>query len=331
MDHTGRLFVVEQPGRIEVLSKDGSMRKLFLDIGSEVRTETTEEGLLGLAFDPKFKDNGFFYVIYSKANAKPRRTVLARFRVSRNDPNLADPKSEKLIFQVEKPYPNHNGGCLLFGPDHDLYFSLGDGGSGGDPHNNAQDLRSWLGKILRIDPSRPGGSKPYSIPKDNPFLKDPQAKPEIYAYGLRNPWRMSFDRLRGELWAGDVGQDKWEEVDLIKKGGDYGWSIKEGTHPFKGIYHGNALIDPVLDYGRQDGFCVTGGYVYRGKAHPELDGFYIFGDFGSKKIWSLPAKDPQASQRQELLTSPEAITSFGEDEDAELYVLGYQGLIYTLK
>ena len=330
-DASGRIFVVEQPGRVQALSPGGKSEKVFLDITGEVRTETTEEGLLCLAFHPRFKENGFFYVIYSLAHASPRRTVLSRFQASKGDPSRADISSEKIIFSVEKPYSNHNGSTLAFGPDGYLYVSLGDGGSGGDPHGNAQNLQSLLGKVLRLDVDHPSEGMAYAIPGDNPFVAEPQARPEIYAYGLRNPWRMGFDPLTGMLWAGDVGQDAWEEVDLIKKGGNYGWNIKEGTHPFKGEVAGKTLIDPVLDYGRKDGFCVTGGYVYRGKRLPALQGDYIFGDFGSRRIWSLPASDPDIESRKEIALSPQPITSFGLDDQGELYILGYAGKIFRLR
>jgi glucose/arabinose dehydrogenase len=327
----GRFFVVEQAGRIRAFSRGSSSSSVFLDISGEVRTQNAEEGLLCLAFHPHYAQNHYLYVIYSLAGANPRRTVLARFSALGPSYDRVDPNSEKPIFSVEKPYGNHNGSTLLFGRDGLLYFGLGDGGGGGDPHGNAQNLGSLLGKILRIDVDHPSAAKPYGIPPGNPFASRAGARPEIYAYGMRNPWRMSFDSLTDELWAGDVGQDRWEEIDLIRKGGNYGWNFKEGSHPFKGDPGGQALVEPVLDYGRKDGFCVTGGYVYRGTKLPALKGCYVYGDYGSKRIWSLPVAHPSPENRREIARNDEAISSFGCDEEGEIYVVGYAGTIKVLQ
>jgi glucose/arabinose dehydrogenase len=327
----GQFFVVEQAGRIRRFAKGSPDSSVFLDISQEVRTETQEEGLLCMAFHPRYAQNHYVYVIYSLAGANPRRTVLARFTATGEGLSQADPATEKVIFSVEKPYANHNGSTLLFGRDGCLYFGLGDGGGGGDPHGNAQNLMSPLGKLLRIDVDRPLPGQAYGIPADNPFASDSKARPEIYAYGLRNPWRMSFDSLKGDLWVGDVGQDRWEEIDVIHKGGNYGWNFREGTHPFKGDPGSRVLVDPVLDYGRKDGFCVTGGYVYRGKGISSLYGSYIYGDYGSKRVWSLPAAHPRMADRKEIARCEQAISSFGQDEEGEIYVVGYGGTVYVLQ
>jgi glucose/arabinose dehydrogenase len=322
----GRLFVVQQGGSIAVIPPGGKA-SVFLDIRGRVRTEHPEEGLLCLAFDPHFQEDHFFYVIYSVLGADPRRTRLSRFEAPAANGDSADPQSEKTIFEVTKRYGNHNGSTLLFGRDGFLYFGLGDGGGGGDQDGNAQNLAVLLGKILRLDVDHPDQGSAYAIPSGNPFVGRPGARPEIWAYGLRNPWRMSFDRGTGDLWVGDVGQDKWEEVDKVKRGGNYGWNLREGAHDFTGHAAPN-LIEPVLDYGRKDGFCVTGGYVYRGKKIRELQGSYIFGDYGSRRIWAIA---PGQTTKHEIARSSDAIPSFGEDAEGELYVLGYSGTIFKLE
>ena len=281
-DGSKRLFVVEQKGRILVFPNDpkASKAKVFLDIKSKVDSQGWEEGLLGLAFHPQYKTNGLFYVNYTAS--KPERTVIARYRVSAGDKDLADPKSEKVLLWFSQPYENHNGGHLAFGPKGYLYIAVGDGGAGGDPQNNGQNRKTLLGSMLRIDVDTTSGSKPYGIPKDNPFAGNSLGyREEIYAWGLRNPWRFSFDRKTGQLWAGDVGQNAWEEIDVIEKGKNYGWRVMEGDHCFNpptGCSK-SGLQPPVWDYTMKGGQSVTGGHVYRGKLLPQLVGQYIYADF----------------------------------------------------
>ncbi len=330
-DGAGRLFVVEQAGRIHVMPDDPGTKQssVFLDISERVRTAHNEEGLLALAFHPGYKDNGFFYIYYSASD--PRRGVLSRFRVSPDNENAADPSSERVVLEVEQPYGNHNGATVLFGPDGYLYISLGDGGSAGDPYGNGQNLDALLGKILRLDVNRTDSSKNYAIPSDNPFVGVKGARPEVWAYGLRNVWRMSFDRQTGELWAGDVGQNKWEEIDIIVRGGNYGWNIREGMHPFEDAEPISKLIDPVAEYGRDDGASVTGGYVYRGSRFPALQGVYIYADYVTGTIWGLHHSDGRKLEKATLLEQPNNISSFGEDAEGEVLVTCFDGRVYRLE
>lgn len=334
-----RLFVVEQDGFIRVFPNrpDAREAKVFLDLSHKVfhydNGGHNEEGLLALAFHPRYEENGRFYVYYSmdKSNGKPRRGVLSRFRVDRDDPDAADPASETILLEVEQPYGNHNGCTLLFGPDGYLYVSLGDGGSANDPHRHGQNLGTLLGTILRIDVNRTEGDLPYGIPRDNPFVDRPGARGEIWAYGLRNVWRMSFDRETGELWAADVGQDLWEEIDLITKGGNYGWDLREGFHHFKDGEAEDELIDPVIEYGRDEGMSVTGGYVYRGRRLKRLYGAYVYGDYVSGRIWALRHEGGRVVASREILNQPKNIASFGEGPDGELYVCCFDGRIYRFE
>jgi glucose/arabinose dehydrogenase len=330
-DATGRIFVVEQIGRIYVVQNDPATgaSSVFLDISRKVRTVHNEEGLLALAFHPNYKSNGFFYVYYSASN--PRRGVLSRFNVSTEDANKADPGSELVILEVEQPYGNHNGATVIFGPDGYLYMSLGDGGSAGDPHGHGQNLGTLLGSILRIDVDHRDSSRAYAIPKDNPFVGVQGACPEIWAYGLRNVWRMSFDRLTGELWAGDVGQNRWEEIDLIVRGGNYGWNIREGAHAYRSAATQGVLIDPVIEYGRSDGASVTGGYVYRGSRFPSLLGVYIYADYVTGTIWGLRHTGGKVTESAKLLEQPNNISSFGETPEGEILVTCFDGRIYLLE
>lgn len=331
-DDTKRLFVLEQDGRVRVFKPDAATSKaeVFLDISKRVFRGHNEEGLLCLAFHPKYRENGFFYVWYS-AN-QPRRHVLSRFSASKSDPDKADPASEKILLEIEKPYGNHDGSTLLFGPDGFLYFSVGDGGAAGDPFKNGQNLDSWLAKIHRIDVDHQDGKKPYAVPKDNPFAGQAGAKPETWAYGLRNVWRMSFDREKKTLWAGDVGQDKWEEVDIIEKGGNYGWRVREGLHPFQNDPAKGTLIDPVIEYNHKEGQSITGGYVYRGKALKKLAGAYVYADYVTGSIYALryDEKSKKVTEWKEIADQPKNIASFGEDGDGELYVCCFDGKIYRL-
>jgi glucose/arabinose dehydrogenase len=338
-----RLFVLEQKGRIRVFinRSDVENSHVFLDLREKVHTGHNEEGLLGLAFDPDYADNHHFYVYYSAST--PRRGVLARFSAGTDDPNVADPDSKRVVLEVPQPYGNHNGGALLFGPDGFLYLSLGDGGSANDPRGHGQDLTTLLGTILRIDVRGQSADRPYTVPADNPFVGRADVRPEIWAYGLRNVWRMSFDRATGDLWAGDVGQNAWEEIDLIVKGGNYGWSIREGAHPFRAGTAAVPLIDPVVEYpqrrGRElIGRSVTGGHVYRGRTAPGLVGAYIYGDYVTGRIWALRYEGGRVLAHQEIFAPPPRvyISSFGQDASGELYVCGFdrldggRGRIYRL-
>lgn len=327
-----RLFVVEQIGRIRVFENSNAVEqaKTFLDIHEKVLAPprgNNEEGLLALAFHPKYAENGRFFVYYSAPS--PRRSVLAEYHVSADNPDAADPASEKIIMEIEQPYGNHNGSSINFGPDGMLYFSLGDGGWANDPHHNGQNLGTLLGSILRIDIDKHDEGKNYAIPPDNPFVNHEGARGEIWAFGLRNVWRMNFDPKTGELWAADVGQNAWEEVDIIVKGGNYGWNVREGTHPFEdGTPATEPLIDPVAEYPRNLGVSVTGGYVYRGEAISGLQGAYLYGDYASGRIWALRHENGKVTQHREVLTSDERkyIASFGEDRHGELYICAFDQL-----
>src|SRR3989339_1275940 len=279
-DGTDRIFVVEQAGKIYVFENNpgATIKNKFLDITDSV-SSGGEMGLLGLAFHPNYESNGYFYVNYTKSQPY-LRTLIVRFKLSSTNPDSADRSSSKILMEITQPYSNHNGGQLAFGPDGYLYIGLGDGGSGGDPHNNAQNKSSWLGKILRIDVDQTQGSINYAIPLNNPFKNNTQGfKEEIYAYGLRNPWRFSFDSPTGRLWCADVGQNAWEEIDLIVKGGNYGWCCYEGNHTYNTTgCNSNNYINPIWEYGHNSdgGLSITGGFVYRGRNASELSGKYIY-------------------------------------------------------
>lgn len=323
-DKTDRLFAVLQDGEIVVFRNipDAQSQTTFLDIRNRVEFDG-EEGLLGLAFDPDYQDNGRFYVYYSTNS--PRRTILSRFSISSIDPNRADVGSEEVLLEIAQPYRNHNGGMITFGPDGYLYIGLGDGGGAGDPQGNAQNPRVLLGAVLRIDVHGDGA---YKIPSDNPFVGDSEGLPEIWAYGLRNPWRFSFDRASADLWLADVGQSSWEEVNLITSGGNYGWNQMEGSHCYPTGGTGcnqEGFIPPVTEYSHDEGCSVTGGYVYQGPLG-HLQGIYIFGDFCSGTIWGL--RSDGAAEHDELMGTSLTISSFGEDEAGELYVLDYEGGVY---
>ncbi len=325
-DDTNRLFVVF-PNERGVESAG-----TFLDIRNRVNDRGSEEGLLGLTFDPDFSDNGHFYVYYSASD--PRRSVLSKFSTNASDPNLADPDSERVILQVGQPFANHNGGQVLFGPDGYLYVGLGDGGSGGDPSGNGQNRSTLLGAILRIDIHSVASGDAYSIPPDNPFVGADGVREEIFAYGLRNPWRFSFDRETGVLWAADVGQNEFEEIDIIKAGLNYGWNVMEGFHCFPGRdldcdQVGLAL--PLVEYDHSQGCSVTGGYVYRGSRLPSLYGSYVYGDFCSGKTWALSYDGVRVTEHIELAGTRLDISSFGEGPTGELYILDFDpsgGKIY---
>ena len=329
-DGSGRLFVVLQSGRIVVFENDPGVEsaETFLDIRERVNDAGNEEGLLGLAFDPAFAENGYFYVNYTAS--EPRRTVVSRFSVSAGDPNRADAGSELVFLEVAQPYRNHNGGHVAFGPDGMLYVGPGDGGSSGDPRGNGQDASTLLGSILRIDVSVLDETGGYAVPPDNPFAGgDGSARPEIWAYGLRNPWRFSFDRETGDLWAADVGQNRYEEIDLIKPGRNYGWNVMEGAKCFRPTNCDTRGLEmPVAVYGRDGGCSVTGGYVYRGRRLPTLYGAYLYADFCSGKIWALRHDGVAVTEQMLIADTGLSISSFGEDASGEVYVLTFEGAVY---
>jgi uncharacterized repeat protein (TIGR03806 family) len=325
-----RVFVVEQGGVISTFdpSAPEPEAKVFLDLSAKVSRAGNEEGLLGLAFHPQYGDTGRFFVHYSAASAM--RSVVSELTVS-SDRDRADPASERTVLTQDQPYRNHNGGTIAFGPDGFLYIGFGDGGSGGDPHGNGQNLGTWLGKILRIDVDNPSGEQSWSVPGDNPFVGDGLARPEIWALGLRNPWRFSFDRATGALWLGDVGQDRYEEVDIVGRGDNLGWRSYEGYETFEDEPLGvGAHVQPVAVYGRNEGESITGGYVYRGSSFPLLQGVYVFADFQSGRIWGLFPSDG-GWERRLLVESGKNIASFGEDADGELYVCAFDGQLHRLE
>jgi glucose/arabinose dehydrogenase len=327
-DGSNRVFVATEHGVIHVFPNDqkATATKIFLDLQDRVvyDDKQNEEGFLGLAFHPDYKKNGEFFVFYTTKKAK-LTNVISRFRVSKDDPDKADPDSEEVLLKIEKPYWNHDGGTLCFGPDGYLYFTHGDGGLANDPHKNGQNLKTLLGKVMRIDVDHKDPGKNYAIPKDNPFVDKKDAAPEIWAYGLRNIWRMSFDKKTGVLWAGDVGQNLYEEIDLIVKGGNYGWSVREGMHPFgpDGSDVRKDLIDPIWEYHHDLGKCIIGGHVYRGSRVPELEGSYLYGDYVTGQLWALRYdKDKgRVVANRTIREKGTPMLSFGEDEKGEVYIL----------
>ncbi|MDH3252610.1 MAG: PQQ-dependent sugar dehydrogenase, partial [Ignavibacteria bacterium] len=285
-----------------------------------------EQGLLGLAFHPQYIANGFFFVNYTKDN--PRRTVISRFSVSVSNPDSADAESEVVFLEIDQPFPNHNGGGLLFDADGYLYIALGDGGSAGDPANNGQDRSSLLGKILRIDVDVPSAGRNYSIPPTNPYFQAASGfREEIYAYGFRNPWRISFDPATGRLWTGDVGQGAWEEIDVVESGGNYGWRIMEGNQCYNPSVNcnTNGLIPPVWEYGHsnENGCSVTGGYVYRGNSVPGLTGAFVYGDYCTGRIWALRFDGQSPPLNSIIVEAGFSVSTFGIDSRNELYVCSY--------
>lgn len=355
-DGSNLLFVAEQhDAKIQSFPNDPNTKdkQLFLELPDPIN-RGNEEGLLGLAFHPKYKQNGQFFVYYSAndrnhpdpAKRVDRRSVVSRFRVSKDNPRKADPKSEERIWESAKdPFENHNGGCIAFGPDGYLYISLGDSGAADDPLMTGQNPRDWFGSILRIDVDHPSDGKRYGIPADNPrkgSRKFAHWAPEVYCIGLRNVWKFSFDRQTGTLWAGDVGQNTWEMVHILKNGGNYGWSIAEAFHPFKRNQKADSaskLSPPLVEYPhgpnaqrKDDGKSITGGYVYRGKALPELYGLYVYGDYDTGRIWALREAKGKAAANGEIVDLHKSrklnIAAFGEDPTGELYILAFDGQVH---
>ncbi|HEX5001964.1 MAG TPA: PQQ-dependent sugar dehydrogenase [Bacteroidia bacterium] len=338
-DGTHRLFVAEQRGKIFIISKNEVLKEPFLDISGKIdglNLAYSEKGLLGFAFHPDYSKNGRFFVYYSaplKKEGIDHKGIVAEFHVNPANPNQAL-AVEQRILEVDEPEGNHNGGNLVFGPDGYLYIGLGDGGGANDEHGrsgNGQNTTTLLGKILRIDVD---GKKPYAIPPDNPFAENPSFKPEIWAYGLRNPWRFSFDKTTGRLFCGDVGQNKFEEIDLITKGGNYGWRVMEGLHcfnpPEQCVQTGLTL--PIYEYNHETGISVCGGYVYRGKKYPALTGYYFFGDWSGKLFclketaehkWELKLPAVDGGKTNEV---PIRIHSFAEDANGEIYIIGQHSM-----
>ena len=317
-----KIYILEQEGRIRVLQAEGLRKTPFLDISSQV-VSGGELGLLGLAFHPDYERNGRYFVNYTTGQGSRIFTVVSEFNRSG--------QQERVLLRQRQPYQNHNGGHIAFGPDGYLYISFGDGGSAGDPLGSGQDTRTILGAILRIDVDR---EQPYAIPQDNPFVAG-GGRPEIYAYGLRNVWKFSFDRGTGFLYGADVGQDTWEEINIIVRGGNYGWNTLEGKHCFRPASGCSAkgMVPPIWEYPRTDGISVTGGYVYRGVRIPSLNGIYLYADWGSGKIWGLKF-DPQqkkVTQQQLLLETQLRISAFGELRSGELIVLDQRGQLYRIE
>jgi glucose/arabinose dehydrogenase len=373
-DGTGRLFVVYQDGKIVIAKKgsDGSDAKEFFNIEDRNPHFENEDGLMSIAFHPGFATNGLFYVYYNQKNkpadierlrgglplSYPFRSVISEFKVSATNADAADMKSERILLEVQQPFSNHKGGELAFGPDGYLYLGLGDGGAGNDPFGSGQNTATLLAKMLRVDVNTRatvgGGKKShelqYGIPSDNPFVHEPDmggmgTRKEIYAYGFRNPWRYSFDRQTGALWVGDVGQDIWEEVDLVNKGENYGWNVREGAHHFKPGPVGAQYVDPVIEYShRKDlqaqgmfpdhptGNCVIGGYVYRGKQFPSLNGIYLYADYSPGTVYGLryDTDAKKVTAHGQMFKQTDGITSFGEDGDGEVYVLMQGGKIFQV-
>jgi glucose/arabinose dehydrogenase len=325
-DGTNRIFVAEKGGRIRVFTNEPTVNEdtVFLDLSANLST-VSEQGLLGLAFHPNYQSNGFFYVYYTPTAGLSQ---VSRFTVSANAA-IADAASELVLLEIPQPATNHNGGQIAFGPDGYLYIALGDGGGGGDPFENGQDRSTLLGSILRIDVDSQENGLNYSIPTDNPFIGEPNVREEIYVYGLRNPWRMSFDTQTGDLWTGDVGQNAIEEIDVVVSGGNYGWPIFEGTRCFSGDCNDTGLIDPIFEYAQDNGDrSITGGFVYRGTTVPSLQGKYIYGDFVSGRIWAL---ELDGTLNELVEASRLNIASFGTDTSQELYVCAFDGSIYKFQ
>lgn len=330
-DGTNRIFVAEQGGSIKVFPNDETTQAstTFLDLENRI-VSTGELGLLGFAFHPNYSSNGFFYVTYTPTEDM---ALVSRFQVSGASEDIADIASETILLRIPQPETNHNGGQLAFGPDGYLYIASGDGGGGGDPQDNAQNLENLLGAILRIDVDGSGPESNYGIPLDNPFINMENARAEIYAYGLRNPWRFSFDTQTNSIWAADVGQGELEEINIIENGGNYGWNILEGTSCFSAENCDSSnTIAPIFEYNHDaNDRSITGGYIYRGEEVSSLKGYYIYGDFISGRIWALDSNLNGNPDNQLLVESGLNISSFGTDANNEIYVCSFDGNIYRFK
>lgn len=330
-DESGRLFVVQQNGIIRVLDESGiPVPAPFMDVSAQISADAlgngyTERGLLGLAFHPEFAENGQFFINYTEAVS--HQTVVMRYTVSADNPNQADMTSGEELLRISQPYANHNGGHIAFGQDGHLYISVGDGGSAGDPLDSGQQPTTLLGSILRIDvDSDPADGKAYAIPADNPFVGVDTGADEVWSYGLRNVWRFSFDSLNGDMYLADVGQNVWEEVNVQPAGIgglNFGWKVMEASHPYTGAAAPEGSILPIAEYRHENGHCsITGGYVYRGEAIPELQGAYVFSDFCSGQLWTtVPTSDGWDTQL--FFDTPYTVSSFGTDEAGELYLVHY--------
>ncbi|GIW73231.1 MAG: hypothetical protein KatS3mg102_2773 [Planctomycetota bacterium] len=336
-DHQ-RLFVVEKTGKVRIVRERRLLEQPFVDLSGRLAERHLEQGLLGMAFHPRYAENRRFFLNFTDREGDTR---VIEMRASETDPDRADPASERLLLRVEQPFANHNGGHLCFGPDGYLYIGLGDGGWRGDPHNHGQDPETLLGAMLRIDVDRQSGTRPYAIPEDNPWADGRGGRPEVWAIGLRNPWRYSFDRKTGDLYIADVGQDRYEEVHVTAAGTgagvNYGWNQFEGMHRYARLgrrYDIARLQMPVLEYGRRDGCSITGGFVYRGAELPELQGHYFYADYCTGIIRSFRWTDGQVQEHwdwTELLNPGRRIvgwSSFGEDAQGELYLVSLAGGIY---
>lgn len=325
LTHAGdeRFFAAEQAGQVRVIVDGRVLSEPFLDVSDRISTDGSERGLLGLAFHPDYAVNGWFYVVFTDPAGD---TVLARYQVDPANPNQADPASETVILYQEQPYGNHNGGPLLFGPDGYFYVGLGDGGAVGDPFDNAQDPNTLLGAILRLDVD---GAFPYAVPPDNPFVAQANKRGEVWLLGFRNPWHFSFDRLTGDLYVTDVGQDGWEEVNFVPAGAggglNYGWPIREGYECYEAdTCQAKGLQMPVMAYDHSEGCAIIGGYVYRGTQFPELAGNYFYSDFCRGSIWTLRYTDSGEWVRTAVYETGESVANFAEDPAGELYVVFYR-------
>ncbi len=332
-DGSGRLFVVEQTGRIWIIQDDVLVNTPFIDLSNTVsqavKSGYSERGLLGLAFHPNYEEKGLFYVNY---NSPEGTTFVAQYAISEDDPNIADPTSGEILFTLSQPYPNHNGGHMDFGLDGYLYISVGDGGSRDDPLGAGQNPGTLYGTLLRIDVNSDDPNQPYLIPEDNPVSRDLMFAPEVWAWGLRNVWRFSFDRATGDLYHADVGQNQWEEVNFqpadSQGGENYGWVAYEGTHRYRGGEPASDVVMPIAEYDHSLGCSITGGYVYRGEAIPELEAAYLYSDYCSGRIWAAYRNVEGNWNSGQIMGTSTSISSFGEDEDGELYVVAYNGTIW---
>ena len=332
------VYVVEKDGIVRMVSlqKEAAKKPIYLNIRDRVGVTHDEEGLLSLVFHPEFEKNGEMFVWYSAQ--RPKRGVLSRFVLAGGD-NKVKPDTEKIILEVRQPWGNHNGGTVLFGADGYLYLGIGDGGAANDPYQNGQNKRTMLGTIIRIDVDSSADKLAYAIPDDNPLVGEEGVREEIWAWGLRNPWRMSFDKQTGNLWVGDVGQNAWEEIDIVKRGENYGWNIMEGKHKFQGSDEKTSTVEPVYEYGRRQGGSITGGHVYRGKKITSLVGSYIYSDYLSRRVWALrcPTEGAEGyTNRRIAKSTPLSISSFGEMPNGEIICCGFEtpyattGKIYLL-